>query len=942
MKKLLLLALGALFALHAAALSTPMLCVGKESIRGDSGNWVSDTYAFSVASGSAIAVRGTTSWSLFLDNAFVAETYGAVDSFHCIRFVGTGSEDLHIYLTGQNALVYGGIHAEKCGMLSIHGPGSLSETVTKKSAQAISSSGDLWIGEGAVLSVVELPESGVRSSYNAIGANGGISIVNSSVSVVHSGGVLGYGSIGCGGTYLSIIGSVVAVCADVPSEKGAIRVPGGELLVSCSSVTVLANAPAFVANTVKIDMSAFGLASVCTGISSPNLVVENAIGLVVADGNAVETANAEFRSGNDLSIIGNARKEDEWNAAIRLVERNGRLVHLGGKTRLFAPNGTAFLGDGDNWSSHIGCADFDMRGGTLQVSADPDWSDVRDFFTVSTVAATAESVLQGAVSGDTSLSLLQNFFADEMVVSWLSELVAAGSSVKPVRGLSARHLAFKGGMVDVQCRTDANGILSSGSAAVSGGKVFVNGRVWGGPAATVTFNANGGTVSTKSRNVSRGAQLGALPMPTRKGCVFTGWWTQKSGGALVSAASKVSGSMTLYAHWANKSYKVQFVANGGKGKMSAQKMTYGKAAKLNANKFRRPGYVFLGWAKKKNGAVAFTNKKAVKNLTATGGTVKLYAKWGRKVAVNFIANGGKLKKKSQAAITGKRLGTLPVPTRKNWNFDGWWTKRTGGKRITASTTVSKSMTLYARWSPIVTIVFDPNGGTLSGPKSRKTRTYPSSANKGTWYLDTSGFPYAHRPGFDDSFSWYTKKAGGTPYWNLHVSKPCSVKLYAHWDSVYEPCVCFSWWDGETWQWQYEYFAYGKRLGSLPEPWREGFEFAGWFTGEDGTGRRITSSTIANESLPEDVYAYWKPLPSIVIDFVKGADWLDSRSYLLNQPLGWLPELPSGCSYWAYCTDSEKHVYVQVTESTIADGSFSSLRAIIPNAPAPPLSPTGLQ
>ncbi len=633
MKQLITFSLCTLFAFHAAALSTPVLCVGKESVRGDSGNWVSDTYTFSVASGSAIAVRGAMSWSLFLDNAFVAETYGTVDSFHCIRFVGTGSEDLHIYLTGQNVLVYGGIHAEKCGMLSIHGPGSLSETVTKKSAQAISSSGDLWIGEGAVLSVVDLPDSGVRSSYNAIGANGGISIVNSSVSVVHSGGVLGYGSIGCGGTWLSIIGSVVAVCADVPFQKGAIRVPAGELLVSCSSVTVFANAPAFVADSVTIDMSAIGLASMSSGISSTDLVVENAIGLIVADANAVEIENAEFRSGNDLSIIGNAQNDDEWNAAIRLVERDGRFVHLGGSIRLFAPNGTAFCGDGDNWSSHAGCADFDMRGGSLQVSSDPDWSDVRDFFTASSVAATAESVLQGSVSGDESLSLLQNFFADEMVVSWLSALVPAGSSVKPIRGLSARHLAFKGGTVDVQCRTDANGILSSGSATVTGGRVYVNGRPWA-PAIMVSFDANGGSVAPKSRKVAVGTAVGALPTPALSGHVFTGWFTAKSGGAKVTAATKVSKNTTFFAHWAKKSYKVRFVANGGKGMMAVQKMTYGKAAKLKANKFKRTGYVFKGWAKSKalakKGKVAYKNKKSVKNLVTTGKTVKLYAVWKKK------------------------------------------------------------------------------------------------------------------------------------------------------------------------------------------------------------------------------------------------------------------------------------------------------------------------
>ncbi len=68
--------------------------------------------------------------------------------------------------------------------------------------------------------------------------------------------------------------------------------------------------------------------------------------------------------------------------------------------------------------------------------------------------------------------------------------------------------------------------------------------------------------------------------------------------------------------------------------MPAQKMTYGKAKKLTANKFKRKGYTFKGWAKSKalakKGKVAYKNKKKVKNLVTNGKTVKLYAVWKKK------------------------------------------------------------------------------------------------------------------------------------------------------------------------------------------------------------------------------------------------------------------------------------------------------------------------
>ena len=92
--------------------------------------------------------------------------------------------------------------------------------------------------------------------------------------------------------------------------------------------------------------------------------------------------------------------------------------------------------------------------------------------------------------------------------------------------------------------------------------------------------------------------------------------------------------MTLYAVWAKAQYKVVFNASGGRGKMPAQTFAYGKAQKLYANKFTRKGYVFAGWAIRDPLAtipkIAYKNGQAVKNLSADGRTVKLYAVWKRR------------------------------------------------------------------------------------------------------------------------------------------------------------------------------------------------------------------------------------------------------------------------------------------------------------------------
>ena len=80
--------------------------------------------------------------------------------------------------------------------------------------------------------------------------------------------------------------------------------------------------------------------------------------------------------------------------------------------------------------------------------------------------------------------------------------------------------------------------------------------VWSPTTYTVSFNANGGSVSPTSKTVSKGSTYGTLPTPTRTGYTFTGWYTAASGGTQITASSTVSitANQTLYAHWSLTNY----------------------------------------------------------------------------------------------------------------------------------------------------------------------------------------------------------------------------------------------------------------------------------------------------------------------------------------------------------------------------------------------------
>lgn len=56
------------------------------------------------------------------------------------------------------------------------------------------------------------------------------------------------------------------------------------------------------------------------------------------------------------------------------------------------------------------------------------------------------------------------------------------------------------------------------------------------------------------------------------------------------------------------------------------------------------------------------------------------------------------------------------------------------------------------------------------------------------------------------------------------------------------------------------YSEGTTYGALPTPEKEGKVFAGWYTGPDGTGERITSDTLASPS-SKVLYAKWDPIIS---------------------------------------------------------------------------------
>ena len=101
--------------------------------------------------------------------------------------------------------------------------------------------------------------------------------------------------------------------------------------------------------------------------------------------------------------------------------------------------------------------------------------------------------------------------------------------------------------------------------------------------------------------------------------------------------------------------------------------------------------------------------------------------------ITFDGNGGR-PTNSTMTTTGKKLASLPTATRSGrYSFDGWYTEKNGGTKITTATLFDKDTTVYAHW----TYTGSTGGGvttypiTVKSAKNGDVTASHKSAAKGT-------------------------------------------------------------------------------------------------------------------------------------------------------------------------------------------------------------------
>ncbi len=105
---------------------------------------------------------------------------------------------------------------------------------------------------------------------------------------------------------------------------------------------------------------------------------------------------------------------------------------------------------------------------------------------------------------------------------------------------------------------------------------------WEAKSTSIVFESNGGSAHSSLTNITYGSTLTDIPIPTKKGYDFRGWYANSAltGASYVNGiiwdqdkASESSPTITLYAKWELAEYTINFDINGGNNPVSIIKYT---------------------------------------------------------------------------------------------------------------------------------------------------------------------------------------------------------------------------------------------------------------------------------------------------------------------------------------------------------------------------------
>jgi len=162
--------------------------------------------------------------------------------------------------------------------------------------------------------------------------------------------------------------------------------------------------------------------------------------------------------------------------------------------------------------------------------------------------------------------------------------------------------------------------------------------------------------------------------------------------------------------------------------------------------------------------------------------------------------------------------------------------------VTASNSAGWCDSSRVNFTVGITATLNANGGSCTTASKRVVNG-----------LTYGTLPDASKNGYTFA-GWYTAQTGGTQVLSsTKVTATANHTLYAHWTA--NPVTVTLNANGGSVGTTSKTVTYNSTYGTLPDPIRTGYTFAGWYTAKDG-GTKVTSSTTVSNASAHTLYAHW--------------------------------------------------------------------------------------
>ena len=548
------------------------------------------------------------------------------------------------------------------------------------------------------------------------------------------------------------------------------------------------------------------------------------------------------------------------------------------------------------------------------------WGNI-EIPSVSTLITNATYILKAP---KTNLTAAVTFNANGGNVSPTSGEYTIGSTYGTLPTPTRDYYTFTGWYTSASGGTQ----ITSGTTVTAGDKTLY--AHWSENTVTVTFNANGGSPATQTREYfyekTYGETYETFPTATKTGYNLVGWAPNSSDPVYTASSPVPNYDHTLYARWEPIQIAVTLEAGDGRFNLGKENETDTQTVNVTYDGTHedlpspsRTGYNFVGWYTSASGGTKIESDAVVNYVSSR----TYYAHWElMSFDINLFAGSGEfpgeydedgnvLKVKIKNVTYSRAHGNFPTPVRTNYNFLGWYDGRTDGTKIESTTVVDyvPPKTLYAHWEGVKsTVTLNARGGVFSDGNGTKDIIVTYGDPHGT-------LPIPAKTGYTFT-GWYDAVSVGTKIENDTVVDYANDRmLYAYWiENIYYVDLYHN--DGRTNDPERKEVTYDVPYGNILAPYsRTGYTSLGWYDDAEDRTNEYDEDTFVETAANHSLYHHWAPQSILVtLDYNDGVTASETVNVTYDTQFGSIlnSRTREGYVFGGWWDDSEDEIYYPTT------------------------------